>query len=109
MEIFQSGIRIGGDTIGQNSVLSNSYNIVYAFAHPEVYERNPIVSRCTIRELSDNPSYEFCENYLHAVRMYMLIFGMDYVNAFEFTRRNDIYNSIDRIIDMGYFDKKLVV
>lgn len=101
--------RIGGDIEGQNRVLPNNYNIVNAFAHPEEYEANPIVSRCTIRELSENPSYEFCENYLHAVRMYMFMFGMDYTEAFEFTNKNDPFHSIDRIYEMKYFDKKLVV
>ena len=79
--------RIGGDIEGQNRVLPNNYNIVNAFAHPEEYEAN----------------------YLHAVRMYMFMFGMDYTEAFEFTNKNDPFHSIDRIYEMKYFDKKLVV
>ena len=107
--VFPRWNRIGGDIEGQNRVLPNNYNIVNAFAHPEEYEANPIVSRCTIRELSENPSYEFCENYLHTVRMYMFMFGMDYTEAFEFTNKNDPFHFIDRIYEMKYFDKKLVV
>lgn len=38
-----------------------------------------------------------------------LPFGMDYTEAFEFTNKNDPFHSIDRIYEMKYFDKKLVV
>lgn len=34
---------------------------------------------------------------------------MDYTEAFEFTNKNDPFHSIDRIYEMKYFDKKLVV
>ena len=39
----------------------------------------------------------------------MFMFGMDYTEAFEFTNKNDPFHFIDRIYEMKYFDKKLVV
>ena len=100
---------IGGSIQGQNLVMPNNYNIVKSFCSPDDYEINPIVSRSTISELAENPSYVTFENFLHAVRMYVLIFGMEYEDALEFTIKNDRYNSYDRIIKNGYDKKKLIL
>ena len=100
---------IGGDIVGQNNVMPNNYNIVQCFSKPDDYERNPIVSRSTIRELSSNPTYTAFELYLHTVRMYMLIFGMGYADALKFTIENDAYRTYDRIKQEKYLEKRLIV
>lgn len=100
---------VGGSLAGQKRVLPNNINIVRSFSHPETYAINPIVSRSTLRELSSNPTWEGFENYLHAVRMYMLIFGMDYEIAMRFTAENDPINTLKRIYDEHYFEKQLIV
>ena len=76
--------QIGGSIQGQHDVMPNNYNIVKSFSTPDNYAINPIVSRSTIRELSNNPTFAWFESYLHAVRMYMLIFGMEYAEALKF-------------------------
>ncbi|MFR2504243.1 MAG: hypothetical protein ACLS85_17515, partial [Coprobacillus cateniformis] len=70
---------------------------------------NPIVSRSTIRELSQNPEWAWYENYLHAVRMNMLIHGMEYQEALEFVRKNDNIDTYNQILKSNYWKKKLVV
>lgn len=100
---------IGGSIEGQNSVLPNNYNIVKSFSNPDDYARNPIVSRSTIRELSNNADYVAFESYLHTVRMYMLIFGMEYQEALQFTIEHDDYHTIDRLKEAKYFEKHLIV
>lgn len=100
---------IGGSIAGQHRVMKNNINIVHSFCHPDKYYINPIVSRSTIRELSNNPSWAWFENYLHAARMYTLMMGMDYEEALEFTNQHDIINTYDRMVEEGYLKKKLIV
>jgi len=100
---------IGGSTMGQKLVMENNYNIVRSFCKPDDYARNPIVSRSTIRELSANPTYAGFENFLHAVRMNMLIHGMEYDEALAFANRYDSYSCYQRIVDNGYLKKHLIV
>lgn len=100
---------VGGSIAGQTRALPNNVNIVRSFSHPEAYALNPIVSRCTLRELSNNSTWEWYENYLHAVRMYMLIFGMEYEDAMNFTEKNDPLGTLQRMQKDEYFEKQLVV
>ena len=100
---------IGGSKEGQNSVRLNNYNIVKSFSSPDDYARNPIVSRSTIRELSNNAIYTAFESYLHAVRMYMLMFGMEYQDALQFTIEHDKYHTIDKLQEAKYFEKHLII
>lgn len=100
---------IGGSIAGQKRVMKNNINIVKSFCTPDDFAINPIVSRSTIRELSENPEWEGYENYLHAVRMYLLLFGMDYEQALDFTNKNDIFGTYERMKKSGYLNKKLIV
>ena len=70
--------------------MENNINIVESFCHPDNYDIHPIVSRSTIRELSENAEWAWYENYLHAVRMDMLMLGMEYQEAIDFVKKNDI-------------------
>lgn len=100
---------MGGSASGQKRVMKNNINIVKSFCQPDGYRINPIVSRSTIRELSQNTEWAWYENYLHAVRMNILIHGMEYEDAFEFVRKNDMINTYDEMKKSGYLSKKLVV
>ena len=101
--------RIGGSIEGHQRVLENNINIVKCFSNPQEYKANPIVSRSTIRELSNNATYTAYEIDLHAVRMYMLMMGMNYQDAFNVATMFDCYGSYNRISDSGYLNKRLVV
>jgi len=100
---------IGGSIRGQNAVMPNNYNIVRCFSKPGDYILNPIMSRSTIRELSSNPTYTSFEVFLHAVRMYMLIFGMDYKDALKLTVENDPAHIYDFMKKEKYLNKKLKI
>lgn len=100
---------IGGSSAGQTKVMENNINIVKSFCRPDDYAINPIVSRCTIRELSMNPTWEWYENYLHAVRMNLLILGMDYDKSLELVNKNDTLGTYERMKKSGYLRKRLIV
>lgn len=80
-----------------------------SFCHPDDYDIHPLVSRSTIRELSENAEWAWYENYLHAVRMNMLMIGMEYQEALEYIKKNDIVDTYDRMKSSGYLKKHLVV
>lgn len=101
--------KIGGSIEGQNRVKNNNINIVKSFCNPQLFSVNPIVSRSTIRELSNNASYAYYENYLHAVRMLMLNFGREYPEALKIQNAFDRFNSYQRIVKEGYLDKELII
>ncbi len=101
--------KVGGSIEGQNNVTENNINIVKSFCNPQLYNINPIVSRSTIRELADNASYAYYENYLHAVRMLMFIFGVDYTTALNLQNHFDKYGNYKRIVDEGYLNKQLII
>ena len=91
--------KVGGSIIGQQRVMKNNINIVKSFSNPQMFENNPLVSRATIRELSNNPTYEGFENFLHAVRMGVLMFGMDYSKSLEFHNKYDNLGWYKRICE----------
>ena len=100
---------MGGSILGQKKVMQNNINIVKSFCQPDNFAINPIVSRSTIRELSENPEWEGYENYLHVARMYLLLMGMDYDQSLEFINQNDTYGTYERIKNSGYLKKRLIV
>lgn len=101
--------KVGGSIEGQSRVMENNINIVKSFSNPQMYEVNPIVSRSTIRELSNNPTYEGFESFLHAVRMIVLIMGFDFTDALLLQNKFDRYGWYKRICDEGYLNKELIV
>lgn len=98
--------RMGGSIYGQNAATIGNYEIVKAFND---FEPNILVSRYSLRELSENPTYERYENYLHAIRMTMLTSGMSFKKALEFHNKYDILNTYQDMIRDGYFEKILKV
>lgn len=100
---------IGGSTIGQTRVMENNINIVKSFCTPDNYAINPIVSRSTIRELSQSPEWAWYENYLHGARMNLLMLGMEYNDALELINKNDTLGTYERMKNAGYLRKRLIV
>lgn len=100
---------IGGSVAGQNRVIENNINIVKSFCTPDDYAINPIVSRSTIRELSQNPEWAWYENYLHGARMNLLMLGMEYNDALDLINRNDTIGTFERMKETGYLKKRLIV
>lgn len=49
------------------------------------------------------------ENYLHAVRMNILMFGMEYQEALDLVKKNDIINIYEEMQKSGYMKKHLIV
>jgi GIY-YIG catalytic domain. len=98
---------IGGSVEGQRRVMANNYNIVKSFCSPQDYEVNPIMSKSTLRELAENPSYSSFESFLHVVRMNMLIHGLDYQSALNLAMKFDNFGWYEKIIEAGYDKKKL--
>ena len=101
--------KIGGSLYGQKRVMKNNINIVKSFCNPDNYEINPIVSRSTIRELSNNPEWAWYENYLHDARMNSLNLGIEYDKALSFVNEKDGFYTYERIKKSGYLTKKLIV
>ena len=89
--------------------MENNINILKSFCQPDNYYINPIVSRSTIRELSQNAEWAWYENYLHAVRMNILMLGMEYQEALDLVKKNDIINTYEEMHKSGYMEKPLVV
>lgn len=100
---------IGGSVIGQTRVMENNINILKSFCQPDNYYINPIVSRSTIRELSQNAEWAWYDNYLHAVRMNILMLGMEYQEALDLVKRNDNINTYEELHKSGYMEKPLIV
>ena len=98
--------RMGGSIYGQNVATVGNYEIVKAFND---FKSNPLVSKCSLRELSENPTYERYENHLHAIRISMLNWGMNFEKALEFHNKHDILNTYQEMITEGYFKKILNV
>lgn len=97
---------MGGSLYGQKVASIGNYNIIKSFID---FKPNPLVSRCSLRELSENPMYAAFENYLHAVRMSMLMSGMTYIDSLNFHNKFDSINIYKQMIDNNYFNKRLKI
>lgn len=106
---FPTWNKVGGSIAGQKRVMPNNINIVKSFSNPQLYAISPIVSRSTIRELSNNPTYEGFESFLHVARVYTLIFGMDYSDALNFANNTDTFGWYQKMSDAGYLEKALIL
>lgn len=101
--------KIGGAVIGQKNVMKKNYNIINSLCKPDASMMNPIVAKSTLRELSKNAEYAGYESFLHAVRMNMLMHGMEYPDALAVVNKYDEYDCYKNILDAEYNKKKLVV
>lgn len=72
---------------------------------------NYLVSRATIRELAENPTYEWFEVQLHGLRMMMLSLGMSFEQAVALQMKFNPYfeDQWNRIVSSKYLDKNLII
>lgn len=106
---FPSWNKVGGSVHGQKRVLTNNINIVHCLANPQDCIRNCIVSRSSIRELSNNPTFERYESFLHGIRQLMLMFGMDYKGAVNIMGKFVSLDIMDEMKENGYLAKRLIL
>lgn len=100
---------IGGAVDGQRNALQSNIEIINSFSNPQDYNISPLVSRSTIRELSNNPTYERYESFLHTIRMFILDHGMDYSHALSQACESDTYGTYQEIQNTGYLEKPLII
>lgn len=96
---------VGGSVSGQRNATIGNYDIVYDFSHRR---NSPLVSRSTLKELSQNPTYELYESFLHAIRQCILYLGMSFNEALPFVRKEDILNVFECIMQDDYLRKELI-
>lgn len=100
--------KMGGDLRGKSSATKNNYiQIVRAFSRKE--SSSLLVAKSTIRELSQNATYAWYENYLHGIRMMMLTMGMSFDESVKFQKRFNPYfeENMKRIESDKYMEKSL--
>lgn len=96
--------RMSGSIKGQQSTLPGNYEIIKDMTSQRV---SPILSRSTLRELSNNNTYAFYENFLHGARQLILGIGISFNEAIEFINKNDTLNTYKRIEEEGYLFKSI--
>lgn len=101
---FPKWNKVGGSKYGQKSSVIGNYQIVKAF---NTTSYHPLVSRSTLRELSDCPTYERYENDLHGIRMFMLSSGKSFNDSVNFLKNMNAIISYDELIKEKYLNKSL--
>lgn len=96
--------RVGGLVDGQRRATSGNYQIIKSFIEPSV-----LTAKSTLREIASSPTIERYENYLFAVRFYMLYLGYSYDQALDTTERNDILGTYKEMARKGYINKELQI
>lgn len=96
--------RVSGSIKGQKATLKGNYEIIRDMTSQRL---SPLLSRSTLRELANNPTYAHFESYLHGVRQMILSFGMSFNQALPFIRRTDILKTFERIEKEDYLNKQL--
>lgn len=100
--------KIGGDVYARKFATKGNFTqIIRAFSEADTH--NFLVSRSTIRELAENPTYEWFEVQLHGLRMMMLTMGFSYQEALDaqLTFNPWFQTIIDRINNEDYIKKEL--
>ena len=102
--------KIGGDKFSRKFASKSNYlYVVKEFAKGNI--DNILVSKSTIRELAENPTYEWFEVQLHALRIMMINFHITFEEAVSIQKKNNPYFEAewDRIVESGYLSKELNV
>lgn len=94
--------QVQGYSLGQSAATQGNYEIINCFTHDYT---SPLVSRYTLRELSENPTYATYEIFLHGARQLMLNMGLSYGEALKWIRNPlvDPLNTYDDIVNTGYY------
>lgn len=98
--------RISGSKEGQLASSIDNYEIIKVFTS---MNPSPLLARYTIREISNNPTYERYETFLHAARQRMLSTGCSYLQALEILKAHDMLNTYGELITEKYYCRKLEI
>lgn len=98
--------KVGGSIDGQITSELGNYSIIKSFTD---LGSNPLVSRYSLRELLDNPTFVRYESFLHGARMLMLSEGFSFNEALNVKKEFSIIDTYAEMVNAGYFNKKLVV
>ena len=108
---YPSWNKVGGLIQGKEASKVGNYEIIKSFT--DFKEPNALVSRSTIRELLNNPTYVRYEEFLHPARTLKLLYGMPFSKALKKVREFCIIDTclgIDtyaEMIESRYLDKLL--
>ncbi|MDA2549671.1 GIY-YIG nuclease family protein [Bacillus cereus] len=94
--------QVGGSKEGQKEAKAENYIIVENLKYQN---SSPLTARHTLREISKNATFLVFEEFLHAVRMKVLM-GMSFNNALETFKIYDKF-TYDRIIEEKYLNHNL--
>ncbi|SMF92268.1 hypothetical protein SAMN05661091_5751 [Paenibacillus uliginis N3/975] len=92
--------KIGGSISGQKAATSGNYTIVDLFSNGA---SSILVSKYSLRELSEDCTALYFEENMHAMRMYMLLMGVSFETAKQLycITHQDVFN---RLVEEGYFN-----
>lgn len=96
--------KMNGSISGQNSVKPINYEAIKVLTNKK---DNLLLSKSSLFELADNPTFERFENFLHAVRILAPLYGEQ--RAIEFLINESIIDTYGQMIEYGYLNKKLEV
>lgn len=93
-----------GSKQGREWATDGNYKLVELF---KTDSTSPLVSKFSLRQLSNDPHFEGIESFLHGARQYMLRMGLNYGQSLELLKEVDIGNRFADLESMGYDKIKL--
>ncbi|MFD1040336.1 GIY-YIG nuclease family protein [Virgibacillus byunsanensis] len=96
--------KIAGSKKGQLASTIGNYEIVKFFSSKDP---SPLLARYSIREISNNPTYERYELFLHTARQQMLTTGITFLDAIKFSRSFDMLETYEELFSVEYFNRIL--
>ncbi|MGH1117191.1 GIY-YIG nuclease family protein [Bacillus paranthracis] len=94
--------KIGGEIAGQKVATGGNYIFIESLTKQNF---SPFTAKHTLREISESATYLAFEEFLHSVRMNMLV-GISFDNALNNIKRFEKF-TYDRIIEAGYLNHEL--
>lgn len=96
--------KISGSKRGQIASVVGNYEIIKNFTSKDP---SPLLARYSIREISNNPTFERYEVFFHTARQQMLATGCTFVDAINFANRFDMLGNYEELLRVDYFNKIL--
>ncbi|EFV75006.1 MULTISPECIES: hypothetical protein [Cytobacillus] len=98
--------KVEGSKRGREMASDGNYELVELF---KTDDSSPLVSRFSLRQLSNEPLYEGIEIFLHGARQIMLSRGLPYGEALEYIKITDSLKRLEQIKSMDYYNIKLKI
>ncbi|MDN3229545.1 GIY-YIG nuclease family protein [Priestia megaterium] len=100
--------KVGGIVAGQKRTKEGNYVIVESMsALTDSLANLTLLSKYSLRELSDCPTYERYENFMHSIRMLMLSTGVTFEQAIKFIIQSSGDETYVEMIENNYFERIL--